>query len=124
MATSATRGRSSAISSRRMAGPMRTPSRPVKLCHCCGLAFSSASGRMTDGAPSDDSSPKYFHSSCTISRCRRSLRIHALLERLHAHAAERVDERFFFAALLTIDLDDARDGLGDVALPHRRADDL
>src|SRR5918999_971272 len=79
---------------------------------------------MTDSAPPGGASSRYCQSSSTISRRRSSLRIHALLERLHADATHGVDERLVLMALLAIDSHDARNGLGNLALPHGRADDF
>src|SRR4051812_40978686 len=59
-----------------------------------------------------------------MSRCRRSLRIDAFLERLHTQATYRVDEQLLIEAPLPIDLDDARNGFGHLALPDRRPDHL
>src|SRR5689334_18446510 len=79
---------------------------------------------MSASAASEPGSPAYRQSSATMSRCRRSLRIHALLEWLYAETPHGVDEKLFLETALAINLDDARHGFGHLALTNGRADHL
>src|SRR5450755_3163021 len=71
-----------------------------------------------------ESAVKCSQSSATISRCRSTRRIDALLERAHADAAIGVYEALALVAPLAIDIDDALYGIGHGALRHGGTDHL